>query len=399
MERRFSIEYILSHKEKYYELPPINKKYIIKTHKKKKKKKEIVHSIDNPWLSTKEKKKKYMNTWEYRKNINFLEETKLKLISLLNKLSEKNFDLIVNKIIKLNIQNEKYLETLTNVVYEKCISEKTFIKLYVNVAKKIMNKWASFDDNKISFIQILIGKCHTCYIQWNNVNDNNKRNIINNFCLIGELFNSNIISYKIISECIYELLNCDQQNKNWGLELLCNLLIIVGKNYEKVNYHDLNKCLNKLQNENNISSKIKFLIMDVLDLHKNNWNTSEHKIISSNQKLLPDDKLYKNIENILLEYLNILDIIEVQEYYFEYNSPNKETIFCNVLVNMYIETTIENKEYLIKLIEHLLNNNYISNKCLNLCFSKVIINKKEYAIDFPNIDNDINNFQTVLQKN
>lgn len=404
MNKRFSFEYILSFKDKNYNLPKIDKKYIINKSKKKKYKKKIEHSIDNPWLSSKEKKKKYSNIWEYKKNLDNLEETKLKLTNYLNKLSEKKFDVIIKKIIEIDIQNEIYLEKLTEIIYDKCILEKNFIKLYINVIKILIKEWEAFqtDDTNINFIQTFIGYCHINYINWKKCDlleeSNNKNKIVNNLYLIGELFNNNIISYEIVSDCINELLNCSIEYKELGIELLCKFLSTIGEKYEKINYINLNKCLNKLKKENNISLKNKFLIMDTIDLCKNNWKVIETKMQNVKiKKEVNDNKLHKQIRNILLEYLDVLDMDEIKEYYLEYKSSNKNIIMCTEIFNLFMEENIENKKYLIELMEYLLENNYIDKNTLLKKFENILNNKDNYKIDNPNIDKDILNFNTMIK--
>lgn len=401
----YSLEYILSFKDRYYDLPQIDAKFIVRPQKKRNniKKKEIVHSIDNPWLSTQEQKKQYTNILEYTKSLDFLEQIKLKLINLLNKLSFTNFNIIVTDIIELKIENYEYLKELVNIIYNKCLTEETFIRLYVTVIKKIMKCWPSFkkeDGNDTNFITLFIEKCHINYKNWRKEIELKKKNTLNNLQLIGELFNNNIISYDIVSECILDLSNTEKEYKDFGIELLCNMLIIVGKKYEQVNYQDLNNCMNKLKNEKNISSKNKFLIMDIYDIRKNEWNAIKNKLeINKKGKkivILQDDKLLDQIKVILIEYLDVLEMEEVKEYYLEYKSSNKEKIFCKVVMDFYIEQSLKNKEYLIELMKFMLDNNYLSVIQFKNNIVEIEKRKKEYAIDFPNIDKDIMNLEKIV---
>ena len=379
MENKYSLDFILSYKDKYHDLPLIDKKYIIKNQKKKKKRKEIVHNIDNPWLSFENQK------------IGDLEKVKLTLTSLLNKLSDKTYEKISSEIININIIDEIYLKTLINIIYDKCISEPTFLKLYVGVINKIIKKWATFGEN--TFITIFIGKCYENYKIWKNVDDNNKMNIINNLILVGELFNSDIIAYELISGCINDLLN-DQENKDLSIELLCRLLIIVGNKYEKVNYNELTSCINKLSNKNDITSKNRFLIMDVIDLYNNKWDIIKKE---NNLEITENtDKLHKQFKNILLEYLDVLDVDEVKEYYIEIQTLNKEDILCNVFINLFIESAQKNKLYLIELLEYLVDNMHISINYFKHNVLKITENKNK--IDFPNIEKDIVYFNNIINK-
>lgn len=395
--KRYSMEYILSFRDKCRGMPDVDKKYIVKVSRKKNKKrvyKEMKHEIKNPWMSTTEKKKKYVNRNEYLKSVDELKEEKGKLVSLLNKLSNSNFDGLFEKISNLNVKNDEYLKELVNTLYKKCIGEREFIKLYVVLIKKLINKWKveKKDGEKgITFLGIIIENCYKNYKGWSidTTDVRKKSNVINNICLICELFNISILSYEIITECINEFLS-SEDNKDFACECICTILTLVGDKYEVANYKDMNDCITKLKNMKDVKSKIKFMIMDLVDLYNNKWKSKEDKTEVIEVVVEKDDKLKKCVKNLILEYLDVLDPNEVKECYIEYNSPSKEDIFCDMFVNVYVEQNEEDRICLKELGNYMIDNNYIVENTINKYVDKIRVNIEEHKIDYPNIEKVIN---------
>jgi hypothetical protein len=112
---------------------------------------------------------------------------------------------------------------------------------------------------------------------------------LGNIRLIGDFFLQNTIPIKIISECIDFLLS---KIDDLNIRTLCELIKKICKKLYLEDLNLLQKAFNKLNNlyENKsdnsktsyeISSKTKFLILDVIDIKKSNWGIKE------------DDKLRK----------------------------------------------------------------------------------------------------------
>jgi len=97
---------------------------------------------------------------------------------------------------------------------------------------------------------------------------------------VGELFNSSHLSYNIIKTCIQKLLNESSENK---LECLCLILKTVGKKYDSTLHYppkkfSLESVFNDLQlilytKCYILSSKVRSLLEDLINLQKNNWQT------------------------------------------------------------------------------------------------------------------------------
>lgn len=366
---KYDINYIILFRDKNKKLPNINNKFIVKNHNKKKV--NIKHKIKNPWISSIERKKKDFNINK-------------KITEFLNIISYKNFDIIVNNFKKIYIKDINCLKNIVKLIYDKTIIEENYIKLYVNLVLNIINIYPNMilENQKISFISIYLENINYTFFNWNKIDINNikeKYYIINNIILIGHFFNKDIINKNTIYNYIDNLL--EHTNNDFAVELIFKLIKII---YNTLDKDKLLIYINILKNINNISSKNKFLLLDILEINNNNNKQNDNiEIINTN-----DNK----IKNILLEYFNNLDLEDLLEYYLEYKNNNKEEIFYSNIINLYIETNKENKEYLNEFIKFLYDNNYVSININNI-FNKIYNNINEYIIDYPNIENDINNIK------
>ena len=102
---------------------------------------------------------------------------------------------------------------------------------------------------------------------------------------IGESFNEGLLTNNIISMCIRNLLNCEEEKINYStlselkLECLCKLLEIIGKKCEEKTSvrNNLSDVMDKLKEIStkqnpNISTRVRYIILDLIALYKNNWD-------------------------------------------------------------------------------------------------------------------------------
>ena len=104
------------------------------------------------------------------------------------------------------------------------------------------------------------------------------------FRFIGELYKLGILTARIMHECVRKLLAVDPSDEE-SLECLCCLLTTVGQNLDIETKSRLAKgpvqglCdmsiyfeeMNKLVNEKKTSSRLRFMLQDVVDLERNVW--------------------------------------------------------------------------------------------------------------------------------
>ncbi|OCF38389.1 translation initiation factor 4G [Kwoniella heveanensis CBS 569] len=94
--------------------------------------------------------------------------------------------------------------------------------------------------------------------------------------LIGELYKLDMVSKGVIKNCLIRLLGNVTDPDEEDLESTCKLLTTIGEAYDKAapeNMTTVFERLTQVTNSDAISSRIKFMIMDVMDLRKNKWQS------------------------------------------------------------------------------------------------------------------------------
>nr|XP_020441839.1 eukaryotic translation initiation factor 4 gamma 1 [Monopterus albus] len=99
-----------------------------------------------------------------------------------------------------------------------------------------------------------------------------RRRSLGNIKFIGELFKLKMLTEVIMHDCIVKLLkNHDEES----LECLCRLLSTIGKDLDfekaKPRMDQYFNQMEKIIKERKTSSRIRFMLQDVLDLRRNNW--------------------------------------------------------------------------------------------------------------------------------
>lgn len=260
-----------------------------------------LNKSENAWTQAFKGKKKAAN----------FQETTEGLIArargMLNKLTPQNFDKLSKDFCDLAIDTEDKLKKMIELIFDKAVDEPAFCEQYAMLCKIMSSISVKVsEDNKekiIKFNTLLLERCQTCFEKdkYQDLNlderlkkiaecddkekkqqlidelDEEKRLVrkksLGNIKLIGALYKNNRLKDEIMNLCIDTLINDNQED---SLECLCSLLKSIGEKYEKSNPKkaQFNNQMNKLEaivRENKIASRIKFLIMDILDMRKENW--------------------------------------------------------------------------------------------------------------------------------
>jgi len=103
-----------------------------------------------------------------------------------------------------------------------------------------------------------------------------KRRSLGNIRFIGELFKLGMLTEGIMNNCIDRLLK--QENDEENLECLCRLLSTIGKEVDKQSnaalmkgYFEKLEKITKKNDSKKVSARIRFMILDVIDLRRNLW--------------------------------------------------------------------------------------------------------------------------------
>ncbi|RLM64959.1 hypothetical protein C2845_PM16G15390 [Panicum miliaceum] len=222
------------------------------------------------------------------------------LKGILNKLTPQNFEKLFAQVKELNIDNIVTLTGVISQIFDKALMEPTFCEMYASFCFRLAGDLPNFvkDDEKITFKRLLLNKCQEEFergergqAEANKVAEEGgmkhsegereekriraRRRILGNIRLIGELYKKKMLTERIMHECINKLLGDYQNPDEEDLEALCKLMSTIGEMIDhpraKVHmdiYFDL---IQKLSTNLKLSSRIRFILEDVIDLRKNKW--------------------------------------------------------------------------------------------------------------------------------
>ncbi|KOB72862.1 Eukaryotic translation initiation factor 4G [Operophtera brumata] len=295
------------------------------------------------------------------KTIEFCE----KLKDILDKLTTQKLDILLDELKTLEINNEKRLEMIVDVLFEKAIRGTDFSKACAAMSQKLSVIKVPSDHNPeqfVSFIGLVIQKCQNQFESWKTdeqekiekelaeTNDSVKKeelrvildeetNIIRlrafaNVRFMGELYKLKMMTSKIIIYCIKNLLECLRQ-----------LLTTTGKELEN-EYHvviQLDVIFKEMQlivdcEDSNISSRIKSMVQDVIDLRKYRWVNMS--VVNSQLKSM--DQIQKESE----QRARLIDKMNVYGMEGSRGGGNKSQI--SVMDNTFPQTT----KYSVDTLKH-----------------------------------------------
>ncbi|KAI5098581.1 eukaryotic translation initiation factor 4 gamma 1, partial [Silurus meridionalis] len=224
---------------------------------------------------------------------------------VLNKLTPQMFQSLMKQITEMTIDTEERLKGVINLVFEKAISEPNFSVAYANMCRCLIGLKVPTSDKpgvSVNFRKLLLNHCQKEFEKdkdddetfekkqkeldaateeevrqrlkeaLEEAKDVARRRSLGNIKFIGELFKLKMLTENIMHDCVVKLLkNHDEES----LECLCRLLSTIGKDldFEKAKprmdqyFHQMEKIIK----ERKTSSRIRFMLQDVIDLRRNNW--------------------------------------------------------------------------------------------------------------------------------
>ncbi|XP_036411692.1 eukaryotic translation initiation factor 4 gamma 1a isoform X3 [Colossoma macropomum] len=225
--------------------------------------------------------------------------------SVLNKLTPQMFQQLMKQVTELTIDTEERLKGVIDLVFEKAISEPNFSVAYANMCRCLMGLKVPTSDKPgvtVNFRKLLLNRCQKEFEkdkdddeifeqkqkeldaakedeerqrlkeELEEAKDKARRRSLGNIKFIGELFKLKMLTEPIMHDCIVKLLkNHDEES----LECLCRLLSTIGKDLDfekaKPRMDQYFNQMEKIIKERKTSSRIRFMLQDVLDLRRNNW--------------------------------------------------------------------------------------------------------------------------------
>jgi len=215
---------------------------------------------------------------------------------LLNKMSEENFESLSEKLLDVGIDSAEILEGILKIIFEKALTEAKFRGIYANLCQKLSVKCPSFGP-ELTFKRLLLGQCQEVFesslseakAERGDISKLSKdeqeqkligelmakKKVIGNIVFIGELFKRQMLNDKIMTRCIHELMGDASEAQPEDLESLCVMLNGIGQQLDQgTSKAKIEMCfmyLTDVLRHKKVSSRITFMIQDVLLLRKNNW--------------------------------------------------------------------------------------------------------------------------------
>uniref|UniRef100_A0A3Q2TVJ6 Eukaryotic translation initiation factor 4 gamma, 1a n=1 Tax=Fundulus heteroclitus TaxID=8078 RepID=A0A3Q2TVJ6_FUNHE len=228
-----------------------------------------------------------------------------RLRSILNKLTPQKFQELMKQVMELKIDTEERLKGTIDLIFEKAISEPNFSVAYANMCRCLIGLKVPIPDkpgNFVNFRKLLLNRCQKEFekdqdddeiferkqkemeaskndeereslrVALEDSRDKARRRSLGNIKFIGELFKLKMLTEAIMHDCVVKLLkNHDEES----LECLCRLLSTIGKDLDfekaKPRMDQYFAQMDKIIKEKKTSSRIRFMLQDVLDLRRNNW--------------------------------------------------------------------------------------------------------------------------------
>ena len=316
------------------------KKYYGDKRNKEEKKKE---TVDLSNFGRKDFSKEISMAEQFKKKIDEEAEKdpiRFKITEYLNILTVDNYKNTAEKIYEIIEKDIENQEKFLDVLFNKSVNEKAFVGLYAKLCKdfdkKLPQKAPLKDDKKTDKVKKynsimrtkLLDKCREIFKIENNekfdeyikVQDKQERNMkLKNFVLgnvnfIGELIKIQILSKKIVKQCLNNLFarfndaKSDESLKMVNLEaiviLLNNFGTLLKEKEAKLKEDDkkafnsvVDEYLQKLEeiinkNDTSIDQPIKYKIINLIDKSKNNWEKSkfEKSIEAKGKKDLEEEE-------------------------------------------------------------------------------------------------------------
>uniref|UniRef100_A0A8C1L3Y2 Eukaryotic translation initiation factor 4 gamma 1 n=1 Tax=Cyprinus carpio TaxID=7962 RepID=A0A8C1L3Y2_CYPCA len=225
--------------------------------------------------------------------------------SILNKLTPQMFQPLMKQVTELAIDTEERLKGVIDLIFEKAISEPNFSVAYANMCRCLIGLKVPTSDKPgvtVNFRKLLLNRCQKEFEkdkdddetfekkqkeldaatgeeekqrlkeELEDAKDKARRRSLGNIKFIGELFKLKMLTETIMHDCIVKLLkNHDEES----LECLCRLLSTIGKDLDfekaKPRMDQYFNQMEKIIKERKTSSRIRFMLQDVIDLRRSTW--------------------------------------------------------------------------------------------------------------------------------
>ncbi|KAL8846294.1 MAG: hypothetical protein Q9221_008610 [Calogaya cf. arnoldii] len=242
-----------------------------------------------------------------------------KVKSNLNKMTPNNFDKISDQVLAIASQSKdetdgRTLRQVIQLTFEKATDEAHWAEMYAQFCKRMLESMsAEIRDESIIdkkgvvtggalFRKYLLTRCQTEFEQGWKVNLPDKpegeseeavmlsdeyykaaaakRRGLGLIRFIGELYKLNMLTERIMHECVKKLVDYEGTPDEGEVESLTGLLKTIGANLDSSEKgHQLMDIyfnrINAMIETPNLASRLKFMLMDISDMRRKNWKSAK----------------------------------------------------------------------------------------------------------------------------
>ncbi|XP_013394414.1 eukaryotic translation initiation factor 4 gamma 2 [Lingula anatina] len=223
-----------------------------------------------------------------------------KVRGILNKLTPEKFDKLGLELLNVGIDSPVVLKGIILLIFEKSLDEPKYSSLYAQLCQRLCEDAPNFEpasSNNTSFRRHLLNKCQDEFENRSKAtNEFDKRDtpltpeelekyhaakfkMLGNIKFIGELGKLDMLHEGILHKCIKQLLEKKKhvpiQETAEDLECLCQIMKTVGRRLDtdkaKALMDQYFSRMKTLMMNNELPTRIRFLLQDTIELRENNW--------------------------------------------------------------------------------------------------------------------------------
>uniref|UniRef100_A0A7S2BR93 MI domain-containing protein n=1 Tax=Octactis speculum TaxID=3111310 RepID=A0A7S2BR93_9STRA len=218
---------------------------------------------------------------------------------LLNKLTVEKFDRLSDEFMNLGFKTEELLTGIIDIIVDKAQMEQHFGAMYADLCVKLSaNPIPELGDEEKGkrFRRLLLMRCQgefeldqaAILAELEKLGDDEReekvllarKRYLGHMKFVGQLYRVELLSVKIMHYCIQELFGEGDNLDEEKLQCLCTLLTTIGKQLEDACANQAKQAkmmkkyikeLKSLGGNMTLSSRIRFMIRDLLEMRLNNW--------------------------------------------------------------------------------------------------------------------------------
>jgi hypothetical protein len=310
---------------------------------------------------------------------------------LLNKLAKDNFARVADSILNSDYDKE-ILSSLVSILFNKCVNEHRYIDLYMKLVDQLFLKFKQSSNTKsspLNFKKQFIEKCQIIFeggpddflkelpgdLDEEEKKQKKRQRMLGNTKLIGQLFIRGALTDVVVISCFQRLFKTPTED---SIENLCHLFLTIGKPLYEKYAADANqamkpkkskiriKTLNKetfddyvdrlieLKQTLDLATRLKFMIMDVIDDRTKEWNNAFDKFIvpADGKRVIVYHKKTKSIEKpevVPAPESSLLFDSKLESHEMRKKSMNEQNVFGRN-IERFKKTQIEERIRVIRYI-------------------------------------------------